>query len=857
MAKRLHILYDSDLLEAIASEFDLREPNKKALRTLIYTLNGDYDPNVMQIINLATGVGKTYLMAAFIEYLRCQGIGNVMVVTPGKTVQTKTVQNFTPGNSRYIDGARIPPDIVTPQDYSAWVTRTNSGEKLSFGREAPVLAFIFNIQQLIAPKKEEGDTHGKTEDAARRKPRRFDETAGELFEYLKKLDDLVVIADESHLYSTSAAAFHAALDELDPAASIGLTASVLPGDHVIERYPLYQAIQDKFVKAPVLAFRKTGYGDDAKSEEQQLRDALQLRKIKQAWYDAYARQNGKDHLNAVLFVVCADVSHATQITELLCGSEYFGNSLAVLQVDSEHDDDITQDRLNRLDEPDSKVLAVVSVNKLKEGWDVKNIAVVVTLRAMASEVLTQQTMGRGLRLPFGKYTGILQIDQLDIISHQSFEELLKAENILTQFGLEEAEPDTNDSKIRDAIQRASGGANEGAKTKEGEQTGTEGSSYITPPTQSGGTGEKTASYDPATSDHDSGSNVSFREIDGEDKTAEENLPEGIMIKRNPQFADVSYQFPRTKVELKEPPVDLSEITEKEIDEAAKRVTSAGDVLYRKEIVAALGKKLKVVDTESAEVESIRIDEQEASKVLAKLVANMQSVPSTKETLSYISNYLIPQFMKRVTFDNWTVKSLDSACAQLRQLISNYIRTLSRSIKEVPVIVPKTMNPPDHQMPFTAQVHEPINDAKLFVRNRVYSGWFKSLFKEESFDSYSGEYLLAKHLNLSPHIVWWHRLHSYDNAFIYYNARDRYFPDFVAMDDQGIHWIIEGKSQKGKDDDTVQAKRTAAEMLVRKLAADPVFVGQYWGYLIAYEDDIERADSWDDLKALAQPVNNKP
>ena len=69
MAKRLHILYDSDLLEAIASEFDLREPNKKALRTLIYTLNGDYDPNVMQIINLATGVGKTYLMAAFIEYL--------------------------------------------------------------------------------------------------------------------------------------------------------------------------------------------------------------------------------------------------------------------------------------------------------------------------------------------------------------------------------------------------------------------------------------------------------------------------------------------------------------------------------------------------------------------------------------------------------------------------------------------------------------------------------------------------------------------------------------------------------------------------------------------------------------------
>ena len=852
MAKRLHISFDSDLLDAIASEFDLRGPNKKALRTLIFTLNGDYDPDVMQIINLATGVGKTYLMAAFIEYLRCQGIRNVMIVTPGKTVQAKTVQNFTPGNPRYINGAQIPPDIVTPQDYSAWVTRTNSGEKLSFGREAPVLAFIFNIQQLIAPKKEEGDTHGKTEDATRRKPRRFDESAGELFDYLKKLDDLVVIADESHLYSTSAAAFHAALKELDPAATIGLTASVLPGDHVIEKYPLYQAIHDKFVKAPVLAFRKAGYKDDVKSEEQQLRDALQLRKIKQQWYDDYTRKNGKDHLNAVLFVVCSDVSHATQISELLSSPEYFGNPWAVLQVDSEHDDDITQDRLNRLDEPDSKVLAVVSVNKLKEGWDVKNIAVVVTLRAMASEVLTQQTMGRGLRLPFGEYTGVLQIDQLDIIAHQSFEELLKSENILTQFGLEDAEPKADDSKIRDAIQRVSGD-NTGENHIEDGQTESEKSPDKTQPDQAAGTGDEKTT-DPSVPGG-TGNYVSFRELG--DESAAKSPPESIMIKRNPQFAEVSYKFPRTKVELKEPPVDLAEITEREIEDAAKRVTSAGDVLYRKEIVAALGKKLKVVDTESAEVDSIRVDEQVAGKALVKLVADMHSVPSKKETLSYISNYLVPQFMKRVSFDKWTVKALDSACSQLRQLINNYIRELSHSTKEVPVIVPTIMDPPDHQMPFNESVHEPIDDGKDFVRNRVYSGWFKSLFQEESFDSYSGEYLLAKRLNISPHIVWWHRLHSYDNAFIYYNAKDRYFPDFVALDDQGIHWIIEGKSQKGKDDATVQAKRKAAEILVRKLAADPAFIGQYWGYLIAYEEEIAQADSWDDLKALAQPVDNKP
>lgn len=29
----------------------------------------------------------------------------------------------------------------------------------------------------------------------------------------------------------------------------------------------------------------------------------------------------------------------------------------------------------------------------------------------------------------------------------------------------------------------------------------------------------------------------------------------------------------------------------------------------------------------------------------------------------------------------------------------------------------------------------------------------------------------------------------------------------------------------------------------------------WGYLIAYEDDIVKADSWDDLKAKSEPVSN--
>lgn len=853
MAKRLNISFDSDMLESISAEFDLRAPNKEALRQLVFTLDGDYDPDVMQVLNLATGVGKTYLMAAFVEYLRRQGVGNVVIVTPGKTVQAKTVQNFTPGTPRYITGAALPPEVVTPQDYSAWIARQNGPAQLSFGRETLMLAFIFNIQQLIAPKEVEGDTHGATQDAMRRKPRRFDENAGVLFDYLKGLDDLVVIADESHLYGSSAVAFNAALKELDPAAAIGLTASVDKKiDHVIFEYPLYRAIQDKYVKAPVLAFRKTGYGSDEASEEQQLRDALQLRALKQAYYDSYAASQNRDHVNAVAFVVCSDVEHATQVAELLRTPEYFGWESAVLQVDSKHEDELTQRRLDELDRPESPVLAVVSVNKLKEGWDVKNIAVVVTLRAMASEVLTQQTMGRGFRLPFGRYTGVWQIDQLDIIAHQSFTELLNAENVLQQFGLDEAVPEPDKAKVEEVIRKAAEESNTDTST---DTTGGQPSTTTMP-----GTGAGTGGVEPQPStvpgnggDEGLGlPGVGVRTI-----TAPEDQPtwELVSIGRNPNFADVAYQFPVTTMTVQQPPIDLSEISDTEIEQAARRVTSAGDVLLRKEIIAALGKKLRAEDRESAEVDSVHIADADAEEALVKLVINMSLVPKTEQTARYVARFLVPKFMQAVTFTGWTIKSLDSARAELLALIKNYTTETLRATREVPTIHPKSMPGTGYTLPLGEKVHDQIESRDQFVRGRVYGGWFKSLFAEESFDSFTGEYQLARLLNTSPGIVWWHRLHPQDQAFVYYNAKDRYFPDFVALDTNGVHWIIEGKDERGRDDTRVQAKRQAAEALVRRLVAEDTYAGQHWGYLIAYEQDTARADSWEDLKAFASPVSN--
>ena len=328
------------------------------------------------------------------------------------------------------------------------------------------------------------------------------------------------------------------------------------------------------------------------------------------------------------------------------------------------------------------------------------------------------------------------------------------------------------------------------------------------------------------------------------------------VPRNPAFADVSYLFPRTIMRLSNPDIDLSKVDPKDIKAAAERVTSSGDVLLRKEIVATLGTRLHAVDTESAEVDSLPVDDGDAQTALLRLAMNDGLIPVTEGNKRIAKSFLVKRFMQDAPIDHWTVKSLESATAELRGLLRRFVDDAMRKRVEQTEINPLWMPSKNElTLPIGDNVHEQVDTPAEFVRGRFYGGWFKSLFEAESFDSYTGEYLLAKLLNTSPHIVWWQRLHPQEHAFVYYNARDRYFPDFVALDDTGMHWIIEGKDARGRNDATVQAKRKAAESVVVKLLGDDRFANQKWGYLIAYEDDIKASDSWSDLKAKAQPVTN--
>ena len=57
-------------------------------------------------------------------------------------------------------------------------------------------------------------------------------------------------------------------------------------------------------------------------------------------------------------------------------------------------------RLDKIDDNDDALQVFISVLMLREGFDRKNIAVIVVLRATEADLLLEQIVGRGLRLMF-------------------------------------------------------------------------------------------------------------------------------------------------------------------------------------------------------------------------------------------------------------------------------------------------------------------------------------------------------------------------------------------------------------------------------------------------------------------------
>jgi len=138
------IEYDGALVRQIASTLDLRAPNAAALDAIVAAI--EYAPLGAELVaDLATGVGKTYIAGGLLDYLQEQGVRNVVIITPGSTIQRKTVANLTPGHPKYVRGMQSRPIVITLDD----VETGTVGQALRDPDKFKV--FVLTVQSLLRP----------------------------------------------------------------------------------------------------------------------------------------------------------------------------------------------------------------------------------------------------------------------------------------------------------------------------------------------------------------------------------------------------------------------------------------------------------------------------------------------------------------------------------------------------------------------------------------------------------------------------------------------------------------------------------------------------------------------------------
>ncbi|MBP9700144.1 DEAD/DEAH box helicase family protein [Candidatus Woesebacteria bacterium] len=425
-----------EILSKLADELDLQNgvDLTDALKKVheLYPTCSNFERDFPSLtFALATGVGKTRLMGAFIAYLHIEkGINNFFVLAPGTTIYNKLVEDFSdPNNPKYVfngisEFAQNPPRIITSDNYSEARQATLFNESVKIN--------VFNIQRI------------SSEMRGGREPRikRLSEYLGEsYFSYLSELSDLVVLMDESHHYRADAGM--KAINELKAVLGLELTATPIDTrgtkfKNVVYEYSLARALDDGYLKEPAVATRRDFDPDQYRNDPKELdliklEDGIRIHEDTKVALDIFARDTGNKLVKPFILVVAKDTTHAEELKEMIESNKFFEGRYKgkVMEIHSnlrggEKEENVKM--LMDLEKPENTIEIVIHVNMLKEGWDVTNLYTIIPLRAANSQILTEQTLGRGLRLPFGKRTGEKKADTLTIIAHDRFQAIVEAAN---------------------------------------------------------------------------------------------------------------------------------------------------------------------------------------------------------------------------------------------------------------------------------------------------------------------------------------------------------------------------------------------------------------------------------------------
>ena len=402
---------DKETIEAAASEYS---ENNRKVRTKFDFPSFCY--------NMATGIGKTRLMGACIYYLyKTKGYKHFFILAPGNTIYDKLRKESNPAHPKYIfkglEAEMGRPRVWDGEDYDQYPVKYEQGS-LFVDQMSEIQLFIFNIGKIFNSNTDTQFNFHK-----------FKETLGASFaDVLAQFDDLVICMDEAHHYYAPASM--KAINYLKPILGLEFTATPKSPSNVIYSYDVARGAAEGYLKIPVVMGRSNiaGYSlDDI--EEMKIRDGLTLHEHRKTVLREYCANNELDYVKPIVLIACKDTDHAKKIRAMIDSDDFMNGKYKgkVIEIHSKQTGEESEENVRLLlsiESAKNPIEIVLHVYKLKEGWDVNNLFTIIPLNAAKSDILAMQTIGRGLRLPFGEQTGNEDLDTLDIVAHDHYRELV-------------------------------------------------------------------------------------------------------------------------------------------------------------------------------------------------------------------------------------------------------------------------------------------------------------------------------------------------------------------------------------------------------------------------------------------------
>ena len=817
--------------------------------------------------SIATGIGKTRLMAACIAYLYLKkGIRHFFILAPNLTLYEKLIKDF--GDTSYekyvfkglSEFVHNTPVVITGDNY-------NSAHSLFSAHEIQIN--IFNIAKFNSENR-----------GGAPRMRRLAECLGQsYFDYLASLDDLVILMDEAHRYHADAS--KRAINELRPILGLEMTAT--PTDekgksfkNIVYEYNLAQALDDgKYVKIPTVARRKNfskGTMSDEELDVLKIEDAINIHERTKVHLELYARNTNQQLVKPFILVVCRNIGHAER-TKTLIEEELFDGRYAgkVLQIDSSTKKDEEIEKLFvSLENTDNQIEIVIHVNMLKEGWDVKNLYTIVPLRAADAPILVEQSIGRGLRLPYGgKRTGDPDVDKLTVIAHENFEAVIaKAQDpssVLSKYSYIELEEDdysaepSHVSPVQTIIEVQQKKAIEAARTAIEKQ-------------------EAKQKYDAirAVSDMIPIANTQVKNISELAKPEVKSFIRSHAIAAIKEKAKQSDPLFAEQIAA-EQIAHIDEVVDEAINTFIDATIEIPRMTVQKEVFKAeyqwfdldtrIGFDLPALQDELIRV-SIGAGEQSVETI------QIQSGRKFDKPINVIVNALIDY--DDIDYDensellyHLAGQALEAISANLEdkdslaKVIHDFKKAIASSIYDQMkrhFVMQSTGYVKPKVLPFTGIVPQNVKEiegygrinyqtviAPSHLRKFIFTGYLKSYYAEYKFDSKT-EHDFSFVLENDKKVLRWLRPAREQFSIYWSNGSKRYEPDFIVETTDAIY-MVETKAATNVSTDEVQQKKAAAEEYCRHASEFTAENGgKPWRYILLPHDVVDRTASFEYLIA---------